>query len=111
MKAIDVLTAADKLLSSEKAFSINSFARDKSDARVNPCDDKAVKWCLAGACRKVTDDPMVNRETEHKNMKPYTKAILTLNKLVAPRSLVHFNDTRGYLEVKKLLKTAIKQLA
>lgn len=110
MKAIDVLTAADKLLASEKVFSVNSFARDKNDNRVNPCDTQATKWCLAGACRKVTDDPMINREEEHKNMKPYIKAMSTLSKLVAPRSLVYFNDVHGYLAVKKLLRTAIKQL-
>lgn len=50
--AIEILVAARELLSDEKRWTKEYYARDAAGEGVNPSSKRAVCWCLVGAMRK-----------------------------------------------------------
>src|SRR5271155_1606520 len=41
-----------ELLADPNSWCKGSYAEDERGLKTNPCDGKAAKWCLAGACAK-----------------------------------------------------------
>lgn len=54
MKISEVLCGARELLSDQDRWTRGAFARDSIDNPIAPVKSGAVRWCLVGACVRVT---------------------------------------------------------
>lgn len=79
-----------------------AMARDEAGKAVDAMDESACKWCLMGACAKVTN--------QYQNFVEYVQLCDIIANSSGFITLVSFNDTAQHEAVLDLLDNVIRRL-
>lgn len=99
------LQAAWALIDSPEKWTQDVPARDKEGGIVAPSEDSAVCWCSWGAVYKVTTP-------EGQNICDYSRLdpVIEYLKEFCEQSIVYFNDSHTWPEVRDVWQRAIQKL-